>query len=247
MVRSYVAQKDHENALEHLHIVQRLLQEQPVPPTSPHAFARSLTPAEVQRMIAALDPHAGGATDPAETPTESFHTPAEVPPDRGAASAPFPQHQPVPVNAAPTTSVVQHRAEHVPAHSGNSDALAAIAAAEAAAQRLAHVGRDDAALTELGRAALNAWMLGQHNEAVRLIEQGVAWAPQHLRAWQQQAHLFLLIGDVERAAAAQREIMQLALMEHPHAFDGSVQQVLVLVPDDAEAQEFANEQARAPQ
>jgi len=245
MVRSYLAQEDRHSALEQLHMVQRLLQEQPVPPTSQHAFARPLTPAEVQRMIEALTSDAHNAAEPTGTLGVTTEVPTEATPDAGAASAPpsLPQRRPNHINAAPTDTAAQNCAERTPAYTGNGDALAAIAAAEAAAQRLAQAGRDDEALTALYRAAMDAWMLGQHNEAARLIQLGIAWVPQQLRAWQQQVHLFLLIGDKERAAAAQREIMQLALTSHPHALHGSVQQVLVLVPDDTRAKSLrANKQ-----
>jgi tetratricopeptide (TPR) repeat protein len=243
MVRSYLAQKDKENALEHLHVVQLLLFQQPVPTTSPHAFARALTPAEVQRMIAALDRTAHSEAAPTSAP--AAFAPTETVPNMGAVSAPG---QPVHSEPPPTTSATgaPQRVEHSPVHTTHGDAQAAIAAAEAAAQRLVQAGRDDEALTALGRAAMHAWMLGQHNEAARLVEQGVAWVPQHLRAWQQQVHVFLLMGDVARAAAAQREIMQLARMGQPHVLAGSVQQMLVLVPDDPAAQALASEQASAP-
>jgi tetratricopeptide (TPR) repeat protein len=245
MVRSYLAQEDKENALEHLHVVQRLLFQQHVPTTSPHAFARPLTPAEVQRMIAALDPTAHSEAAPTSAPAASAPT-EETVPNMGAVSAPG---QPVPSEPSPPTTSATgapQRVEHSPVHTTHGDAQAAIAAAEAAAQRLVQAGRDDEALTALGRAAMHAWMLGQHNEAARLVEQGVAWVPQHLRAWQQQVHVFLLMGDVARAAAAQREIMQLARMGQPHVLAGSVQQMLVLVPDDPAAQALASEQASAP-
>lgn len=238
MVRSYVALADREQALEHLLVVQRLLNEQPVPPSSPPAFARPLTPDETQRMIAALQPDTSHATEAANPPTV-LSAPAQPTAADTAAPVDAPSVDTQPVPATPL------RVERPPTTTATSDAAAMIAAWEASAHRCAHAGRYEQALTELYRAAVAAWMVNQPAEAVRLVEQGVAWAPQLLQAWQQQVLVFLLLDDVDRAAAAQRELLQLALMEHPQALNGSAHQLLVLVPNDAEAQSLIDEQAGA--
>jgi tetratricopeptide (TPR) repeat protein len=116
-----------------------------------------------------------------------------------------------------------------------NDALESIAVLEKVARLHVEAGRIEEALAALNNAAMSAWMLAQAPHAIRLIEQGVAWAPEHLRAWQQQVHVFLLLGDEERAVAAQRQVVQLAAEQQHPSLAGSLQQLLVLAPNDPDA------------
>lgn len=239
IVRSYGAHEQSDDALDHLYEIQRLLRDQATPPSSPHAFARPLTPSEVERMITELK-YPNGVPEPVHTEpaVAAFHEDEEAAfNDYGGqdaaqqaetlTSATDQANQPVVTATQPAPPASQ------PAE--RNDALEGIAALEKVARLRAQAGRLDEALAALNNAALSAWMLGQTPQAVRLIEQGVAWAPEHLRSWQQQVHVFLLLGDEERAVAAQRQVVQLAAEQQHPSLAGSLQQLLALDPNDPDA------------
>jgi hypothetical protein len=220
-------------------MVQRLLEDQPTLPSSPHAFAQPLTPSEVERMITALK-HPNGVTEStdAEPASPAIRQDEEAAfgdtveqntnePTGLLASVLDQADQPITMAMQPALPVSQH--------AERNDALESIMALEKIARLRAEAGRIDEALAALNNAAMSAWVLGQATQVVRLIEQGVAWAPEHLRAWQQQVHMFLLLGDEEQALAAQRQVVQLAAEQQHPSLVGSLQQLLALDPDDPDA------------
>jgi tetratricopeptide (TPR) repeat protein len=240
IVRSYLAHEQSDDALDHLYEIQRLLSDRPTPFSSPHAFARPLAPLEVERMITELKyPH--GVSEPVHTEPAALgyvedqetafndHEEHGATGQAGTLMSATDDQVDQPVVTAPQP------APPVPQPAERNDALENIAALEKVARLRAEAGRIDEALTALNNAALSAWMLGQATQAARLIEQGSAWAPEHLRAWQQQVHVFLLLGDKERAVAAQRQVVQLAAEQQHPSLVGSLQQLLALDPDDPDA------------
>lgn len=238
IVPSYGAHEQPDDALDHLYEVQRLLRDQPTLPSSPHAFARPLMPPEVERMITELK-YPNGVPNSSDTEAaasaleedeetafgEEIEQAARAQEDTGFS----------PDQAAQSIVVATQPAPPVPQRAERNDALESIAALEKVARLRAEAGRIDEALAALNNAAMSAWMLGQATQAVRLIEQGVVWAPEHLRAWQQQVHVFLLVGDEERAVAAQRQVVQLAAEQQHPSLAGSLQQLLALDPNDPDA------------
>ncbi len=240
IVRSYSAHEQPDDALDHRYVVQRLLRDHPTPHSSPHAFARPLTLPEVERMITALKyPH--GVPESIDTePAAPVSTEVE---EAEGGDDYVDQDASEQVETLTSTadqvdqSVVSatQPAPPVPQRPERNDALESIATWEKVARSRAEAGRIDEALAALNNAAMSAWMLGQATQAVRLIEQGVGWAPENVQAWQQQVHVFLLLGDEERAIAAQRQVVQLATEQQHPSLAGSLQQLLALDPQDADA------------
>lgn len=265
LAESYIAEDQAQEAIDQLHTVSRLLREQPGRTGGPHAFARPLTEAELQRRLAAALAGTGdwaGAiqalnvclqTDP--TDFAAYTQLADIYFRQGKLAEALQQYEKL-------ATVYEERQQLDQAIAALQDATKLAPSSTIIRSRLAQLlirrGLIDEGLRELQEVAILQkntghlkdavlamqqsadiyWMLGQHDKVYRVYDQIVAIAPTDIEARQQLVNLYLLSGRHDAAITEQRRIAQISQEQRNwNEALSALHQIIALDPNDVLAHE----------